>query len=85
MAELGTKENPFESAPPLWCTEGLPYGAWCVCVSCGWLGRSTNTFDYYAKGPGCALTCERCSIGTPYAVDILVGGPVAEAAAEEED
>jgi len=51
--------------------DGLPYGAWCKCSTCGWVGRSTAAFDYYGVA-GYLLRCEHCVLGTPYATDILI-------------
>lgn len=56
----GTFSNPFVVAPPDWSENGLPYGAWCRCVTCGQKGRSTVAFDFYAKVPGEVLVCETC-------------------------
>ncbi len=74
----GTKENPYTHAPEDWHEDGVPYGAWCVCAACGYLGRSTMTFDYYAKHVGDPLVCERCFIGTSQMVDMKVGRPMAD-------
>ena len=68
---LGEKDNPFIKAPDDWDANGLPYGAWCRCKVCGYLGRSTISFDYYRvfNGDGAWLICETCQLGTPQAVD----------------
>jgi hypothetical protein len=63
---LGMHANPHKVAPTDWHTNGVEYGAWCVCDKCGHLGRSTLLYDYYAPKPGDRLKCESCAIhGTP--------------------
>lgn len=61
----------FEVAPYYMDEDGIPYGAWCKCSTCGWVGRSTNVFDYYGAA-GEPLRCEHCVLGVPYAADILI-------------
>ena len=56
----GRESNPFTHAPEDWAENGVPYGAFCKCSKCGYVGTSTSAFDYYAKGPGAALACELC-------------------------
>ncbi len=64
---------PYVVSPEEFGEYGLPYGAWCRCGRCGWVGRSTNAFDYYGPdGVGTPLVCENCLLGTPYATDILM-------------
>lgn len=60
---LGTLNNPFTKAPPDFHDEGLPYAAYCRCVRCGLVARSTFIFDYYAKNVGDPLVCESCERG----------------------
>jgi hypothetical protein len=52
--------DPFLVAPRDWSENGLPYCAWCKCSVCGFVGRSSVAFDYYAEKPGDPLTCESC-------------------------
>lgn len=56
---LGTKENPYIHVSQGFCDENFPYGAWCVCSSCGLLGRSTFVFDFYTAEDD-TLLCEYC-------------------------
>lgn len=56
---LGAKENPYLIAPFTMETDGLPYGAWCICSTCGFLGRSTFGFDFFGES-GNGLDCESC-------------------------
>jgi hypothetical protein len=59
-SQPGSSQNhPYKEAPADMHENGLPYGAWCVCSKCNWVGRSTFVFDYYG-GPGELLKCERC-------------------------
>ena len=58
---LGTEQNPHRVAPAGWDEGGLPYGAWCKCSKCGFIGRSTLAFDYYADKAGDPLECESCA------------------------
>jgi hypothetical protein len=52
---------PFEIAPNDWHENGVPYGAWCKCQTCGVVGRSTMAFDFYTSGPGMPYDCEDCA------------------------
>ena len=73
---LGHKDSPFSVAPDDWETNGVPYGAFCKCAKCGFVGRSTFTFDYFADGPGLPLDCERCYIGTPKRVAEIIDAEI---------
>lgn len=65
---LGCSDRPYTHAPDDWKTNGVPYGTFCRCHKCGFVSRSTFTFDYYAKQPGDPLVCEHCQIGQSYSV-----------------
>jgi hypothetical protein len=67
----GTQQDPFLVAPDDSHDNGLPYGAFCRCGSCGLVARSTIMFDYYADGPRGILLCETCKIGTPQGTHVL--------------
>ncbi|MCH7549652.1 MAG: hypothetical protein IH969_08995 [Candidatus Krumholzibacteriota bacterium] len=54
------RDNPYTIAPPGWHTSGVDYGDFCKCSKCGFVGRSTMSFDFRAKEPGDALTCDQC-------------------------
>ena len=56
----GKQSNPFTHAPSDWHEEGVPYGAFCKCCKCGYVGTSTVSFDYRAKSVGDALECDQC-------------------------
>lgn len=72
-AVLGTPQNPYTIAPPRFVEDGLPYGAYCRCGKCGYVGRSTLVFDYHAENNGDSLHCETCNLGqSMYAVDQLL-------------
>lgn len=45
----GRQEHPFTHAPDDWHTNGVPYGAFCLCHKCGYVGTSTVAFDYRAE------------------------------------
>lgn len=66
---VGTYEYPFIIAPPSWEDDGLPYGAFCKCSRCGYVGTSTVSFDYRAEGPGESLTCDACLGISNYATE----------------
>lgn len=55
---VGTKDRPYQRLPPRFADEGLPWGAWCKCAWCGFLGRSVGLFDYYDHMGG--LVCGGC-------------------------
>jgi hypothetical protein len=61
--KLGSQENPWKITPDDWLENGVPWGDYCECSQCGLVARSTNTFDYYADGPGMAMRCECCTLG----------------------
>lgn len=62
LTDLPAKEahHPIELAPADFETSGVPYGAWCKCSECGFIGQSTFTFDFYGKNNG-PLKCEACA------------------------
>lgn len=66
---VGNYINPYTNAPADWKENGLPYGAWCKCHKCGYVGRSTVSFDYRAQGPRAALTCDACEGFSTYATE----------------
>ena len=53
----GDIDDPFLTMP-----EKIPYGAFCKCIQCGFVARSTIAFDYYAKKDGDPLKCESCAL-----------------------
>lgn len=59
MRTIGTVERPYTHAPPLMAKEGMPWGAYCRCATCGRLGRSVCGFDFYGD-PGQPLVCGAC-------------------------
>lgn len=61
-SDLGTRENPYISAPEDWRPKGLPYGAYCKCNGCGVVERSTLVFDFYAQEVEDRLRCEDCNM-----------------------
>ena len=64
MDDIRSPENPYIHAPQYWAEKGLPYGAWCKCSKCGYVGTSTFSFDYYSEdGAGTPLKCESCALG----------------------
>lgn len=65
---LGSRSRPYTHAPEKWKTEGVFYGAYCRCHKCGFVSRSTLTFDYYADNVGDPLVCEHCQMGQSYEV-----------------
>jgi len=67
--KIGTIENPYVHAPDDWFENGVPYGAFCKCSKCGYVGTSTVLFDYYANNPGELLICEYCQFSTSYEVE----------------
>lgn len=62
--KLGTKKHPFIIAPDDWHENGLPYAAFCKCVRCSLIERSTMFFDYFANTPGDSLVCQSCHFKT---------------------
>ncbi len=66
---LGSYITPYTNAPDDFDENGIPYGAFCKCVKCEYVGRSSNSFDYYADDPGGELTCESCKGGQPKALE----------------
>jgi len=64
MPLVGERVRPYRRPPPRFGIEGLPYGAFCRCGSCGHEARSTAAFDFYADGE--QLVCEHCLYGLPY-------------------
>ena len=73
-----TTDNPYTHAPEDWHENGVPYGAFCKCHECGYVGRSTIIFDYYAKNAGGPLCCETCRIGTPKATEMVMRDRVSD-------
>ena len=71
---MGERDDPHLIATPDWCEKGLPYGSFCRCHQCGYVGRATVTFDFYADRPGDPLRCEVCAIdsGVAYGTDELM-------------
>jgi len=71
-----SEKNPHTNAPEGWLTKGLKYGAWCKCSKCGYVGRLTFAFNYYANNAGDPLTCEHCTSGMDYELgDTIVDFP----------
>lgn len=60
--ELGeSREHPYLVAPADWHENGVPYGAWFKCSTCGLVSRSTIAFDCRASKPGQALIGDCCA------------------------
>lgn len=59
---VGSRENPHRVMCEQHGGRRIPYAEWCVCSKCGYVQRSTITFDYYAA-IGEALKCESCQMG----------------------
>lgn len=66
---VGDEERPYTHAPPDWNENGVPYGAFCKCHLCGYVGTSTVMFDYSAKSPGDPLRCNNCDHIATYATE----------------
>ena len=75
MTIQGTKSNPYTTAPPEWDKSGVPYGAFCKCAQCEYVGTSTNSFDYRADSPGDPLICDACKGFSTYATGLFLIGP----------
>ena len=58
----GSRDNPHESTLP--GPDSIPYGEFCRCSRCGYVQRSTITFDYYGE-VGEKLLCESCQLHMP--------------------
>jgi hypothetical protein len=56
-----SRKVPFVVAPNNWNSDGIPFGAWCLCKTCNLVGRLTDAFDFFADGPGSLLKCEACT------------------------
>lgn len=79
----GTEDNPFTHAPEDWDDNGIPYGAFCLCSRCAYVGTSTVSFDYRAAGPGDALHCDQCAGFSVYAVEQHLRGQAIAAFLED--
>jgi hypothetical protein len=77
MNLIGSVARPFIKAPPYMGEKGLPYGCYCRCSQCGYVGRSTGTFDYHGSA-GSWLLCETCVTGMPRTVDAVMCKEVSE-------
>lgn len=55
---VGEKDRPYRQVPPEFGKDGLPWGAYCQCSRCGYVGRSTGLFDYYNDDG--ELVCGEC-------------------------
>ena len=64
---VGEKGRPYLRTPPDFGAGGLPWGAYCKCAECGYIGRSTGNFDYYNVDG--VLVCGACHVHTPKHVD----------------
>lgn len=65
----GTLADPYTVAPEDWHENGVPYGAFCKCHQCGYIGRSTIAFDYHAGEPRNPLVCDQCLGASTYATE----------------
>ena len=59
VVDMNTETTPLFVAPEGWGKHGVEYGTWCKCSKCGFVARSTITFDFYAE-EGEPLVCENC-------------------------
>lgn len=81
---LGEKETPYTTAPDDWYENGVPYGAFCKCAKCGYVGTSTVTFDYFAvDGVGSDLCCDACRGVSAYAIEKVMRPDAMNAFAED--
>lgn len=71
---VGTRESPYCRPPARHAADGIPWGAWCRCVRCDYVGRTTNAFDFYRDDEAATggLVCDACLTGTPYGTDALM-------------
>lgn len=58
-------------ATPDWFENGVPYGSFCKCSKCGFVGRSIALFDFYADNPGDSLVCGGCLFGEVYPHELV--------------
>ena len=59
-ALIGTRERPYVNAPPRMAITGLPWGAFCICGTCGTIGCAIGLFDFYGDA-GDPLVCNVCA------------------------
>jgi hypothetical protein len=80
---IGRKAEPYTHAPADWGENGLPYGAFCLCADCGYVGTSTMTFDYRAEGAGQKLVCDQCKGFSTHETERLMRDSAVEAFEED--
>ncbi len=68
------RNNPHLIAPPDWHEGGIEYGDFCKCSRCGFVGRTTMSFDFRAHHPGDALTCDACEGLSTRETEALISG-----------